>query len=386
MVHLRSILAIARKDAVDIWLDRSKLAALLGPVALTLLWLAISRLLAQGPTPPPQPTTILVYNPSHSALQEVISETFPSPQMTQASSPAQVAAAFSATSTSTSPNYDVGLVIPAGFENSLKAGSRPQVNLYLNGSMVSSQQTAFLQAAISYYGRTVVTPTSPVNLLTATTHAASTTSSASAAPTPSNFLGGYYTNILLPISLYASLGLLPGLLIEEKEKKTLRMLMVSPASYTDVMVGKVLVVFVYQLALSVFVLSLFGAFSGTVVPLVLLYVLCGALLVLSVGLLLGTMLETAGTLGSVGFIPIIVFLIPAIFVPLVPYLGGNAITQIIKIFPTYYLAEGFYNALHHQGSFSSNVLDIGITLGCALLIFVGTVWLLRRQSQVAAAI
>ncbi|HLJ80935.1 MAG TPA: hypothetical protein VKT52_05565, partial [Ktedonobacterales bacterium] len=78
--------------------------------------------------------------------------------------------------------------------------------------------------------------------------------------------------------------------------------------------------------------------------------------------------------------------IPAIFVPLIPILNGSAITQIIKILPTYYLAEGVNNALQHQGSFSSNVTDISITLGCALVIFVGTVWLLRRQAQVAAAL
>ena len=382
MVHLRSILAIARKDAVDIWLDRSKLVALLGPIALTLVWLVLGHLLNPQPNQPNQPTALLVYNPSHSGLEQVISGTFPNPQITVASSPAQVSAAFGASGASPSASYDVGLVIPAGFENILKAGIRPQVSLYVNGSTVSSPQAALLQAAISYYARTVVTPTSPVSLMTATFHPAPTPT----ASISSFSLGNYYTNIVLPLSLFATLGLLPGLLIEEKEKKTLRMLMVSPASYTDVMVGKVLVVFVYQMALSLFVLALFGAFSGMVVPLVLLYVVSGVILVLSVGLLLGTMLETAGSVGGLGTLVVFTFIIPAIFIPLVPYLSGNAITQIIKIFPTYYVAEGFYNALHNQGSFSSNVLDIGITLGSALLIFAGTAWLLRRQAQVVTVI
>lgn len=80
------------------------------------------------------------------------------------------------------------------------------------------------------------------------------------------------------------------------------------------------------------------------------------------------------------------FIIPGIFVPLAPFLNSSAITQIIKILPTYYVADGVSNALQKQGSFSSNVIDISVTLGCALVIFTGTVWLLRRRAQVAATL
>jgi ABC-2 type transport system permease protein len=374
MVHLRSILAIVRKDALDVWLDKAKLAALLAPLALALIWLVLSRLLTPQPA---QPTQLLVYNPGQSPLQQVISGIFPSTEITQASSPQQVAAAFAVNGTSTSAGYDVGLVIPAGFEDSLKAGNRPQVNLYLN-STVSSQE-ALLQAAVSYYARTVVSPTSPVSLVTESLKPAPTST------TPQITLGGVYTNLVVPISFGASIAILPGLLIEEKEKKTLRMLMVSPASFADVLIGKVIVVFVYQMALTMTVLALFGAFTGNV-PLLLLYSVCGALLALSVGFLIGTMLETAGAAGSLEAVASFAFIIPSIFVPLATYISGSAVSQIIKMLPTYYLAEGIYNALNNLGTPSSNVIDISVTLGSAAVILVGTLWLLRRQAQVAAVI
>ncbi|HZU75574.1 MAG TPA: ABC transporter permease, partial [Dehalococcoidia bacterium] len=265
MAHLRAILAIVRKDALDVWLDRGKLGSLIFPLVLTLLWLGISRLATGQPSQPM--TALLVYNPGQSHLAQEISAIFPGAKITAAGSSGQVAAAFAGGGAGQSAGYDVGLVIPASFEDDLKAGSRPQVNLYLNSTTVSSQQAALAQAAVSYYARTVVTPTSPVSLATSTIHPAP-------ASAPSITLADVYTNLVVPLSFVTSLALLPGLLIEEKEKKTLRMLMVSPASYTDVLLGKVIVVFIYQVALSLAVLALFGAFSVNA-PLLLLYVLCG---------------------------------------------------------------------------------------------------------------
>ena len=60
--------------------------------------------------------------------------------------------------------------------------------------------------------------------------------------------------------------------------------------------------------------------------------------------------------------------------------------QILKILPTYYVAEGVSNALLKLPCFSSNVVDVSVTLGCAPVMFVGTVWLLRCRAEVAASI
>src|SRR5579872_1130577 len=118
MVHLRSILAIARKDALDIWLDKGKLAALLFPLVLALIWLGISRLTPSQPAP--ATTALLIYNPGQSQLEQTVSGLFPSTKITVANSPQQVAAAFPESGSSTTASYDVGLVIPADFEEGLK--------------------------------------------------------------------------------------------------------------------------------------------------------------------------------------------------------------------------------------------------------------------------
>jgi ABC-2 type transport system permease protein len=54
--------------------------------------------------------------------------------------------------------------------------------------------------------------------------------------------------------------------------------------------------------------------------------------------------------------------------------------------PTYYIAEGVYNASQSLGSLGSNMLDVGVILGSTVVLFVVSAWVLRRQSAVAAAI
>ncbi len=44
--------------------------------------------------------------------------------------------------------------------------------------------------------------------------------------------------------------IIPLLLLEEKEKKTLRMLLVTPCSFVDILVGNPMVALVFQLATS----------------------------------------------------------------------------------------------------------------------------------------
>jgi ABC-2 type transport system permease protein len=373
MTHLRAILAIVRKDALDIMLDKAKLGGLLTPIALTLLYVLVGNVLSS------HPPTLLVYNPGQSGLQQLVSSAFTSPQITQANSASDVGAAFGANGTHKHVPYYVGLVIPADFEQSLRSGGHPQVSLYIDGSVISEQQGILLQAVITNYARTVVVQAPPASVTM-------TTINPQPPQTNSSFsLSKYYSLIVLPFSLIVGITLMPALLIEEKEKKTLRMLMVSPASFGDMILGKLLVALGYQLAVSLFVLAVMGGFAGNV-PLLLLYVLLGACFSLVTGLLLGSILQTAGSAGAIEFIPIFAFIVPAIFIPLVQNLSGNPIQQIIKFFPTYYFAHGVYDAMQSQGSFGVNLLDVGITSGCIAAIFLLTLWILRRQSAVAATI
>jgi ABC-2 type transport system permease protein len=372
-MHPRSVLAIARKDAIDILVNKSTMTILIMPIAMALLFLLISKLVGS------HTTNVLVYNPGQSRVVQVVSGAFNSVKITQVNSPADVTAAFGADGSHKDASYDVGLIIPADFDSALQSGGHPQVSLYTNGSNIDRSESQLLSAALTNYARTVAHPQPPLALSTAMINPPSNTN-------VGDLLGTYYGAVSLLVSFIVGTSLMPGLLIEEKEKKTLRMLMVTPASFTDVIMGKLLIALVYQLVLSTIVLAIQGGFTGHV-SLVLLYMLLGSCFSLALGLLFGGIFSTASTAGAVGGMLTFIYIIPAIFTgPLASLMGSSPVAQIVKVLPTYYMADGAYNAMQSQGSFNSNLLDISVILGSALVLVLITAWVLRRQSSVAAAI
>lgn len=195
-----------------------------------------------------------------------------------------------------------------------------------------------------------------------------------------------YSPLALLLSLTIGTIFIPTLLIEEKEKKTLRMLLVTPASFGDILAGKLLGVLVFQLAMTFVVLAILGGFSGAV-PLVVLYVLLGACLSLSLGLLFGSLFNSVQSAGTVAGLVSIIYIVSGIFVgPLGELLGNGPVLQIARFIPTYYLADGITNASQNLGSLGSNLLDIGIILVSTVVFLAISAWALCRQSAVLAVI
>lgn len=372
-MHIRNILAIARKDALDVLLNKSTLTLLIMPIIISILFVVVTNIFGS------QKTEILVYNPGNSAVVQVVSGAFASSHIVSANSPADVASAFGPDGSHKSSPYAVGLVVPANFDAALRQGGHPQMGLYINGDDINIQQRQLLQSAITDYSRVVANPAPPASIVMSTINP----------PSPTNIsqdLGTLYTTMALLVSFLVSTSLVGTLLVEEKEKKTLRMLMVSPVSFADVVLGKLLVGLGYQLLLSLVVLVIEGGFTGQV-PLVLFFVLCGACFSLALGLLFGSIFQTAGAAGGVVGMVSILYVIPGIFVgPLLQASQGNVAAQLIKVLPTYYIADGIYNALISKTVFSDALLDAIVILGCAVIFLVASVWVLRRQASVVAAI
>jgi ABC-2 type transport system permease protein len=371
-MHPRTILAIARKDAIDILLNKATITVLITPIAVALFFLLISKLIGA------HTINILVYNPAQSPVVQVVSKAFAQVHITEAGSPAEVTEAFGPNGSHKNAEYDVGLIVPANFESSLQAGNHPQMSLYLNGDNLNMQNSLLIQAAITNYARQAANPQPPIALSTSMIN-----------PSTANiedYVGTLYSLMALLVSFMVGISLVPGLLIEEKEKKTLRMLMVTPASFTDVILGKLLVTLVYQLLLSLIVLAIQDGFIGQV-PLVLLYTLLGSCLSLAIGLLLGGIFQTASAAGAIGGMLTFIYIIPAIFSgPLGNLLGNSTINQLVKVLPPYYIADGVYNAMQSQGTLSGHLLDLSVLLGVTLVLIALTTWILRRQSSVAALI
>ncbi len=376
-MHPRIIRAIARKDALDLILNKQTLVMLMTPIIMSLLFLFLGNVISGSAT------QILVYDPDYqagnpAAIEQVVTGAFSNAQMTLAHSPQDVANAFGSNGAHVKSDYAVGLVVPANFEANLQAGEKPALQLYINGDDVGNQQNQLLQSAIANYSRAVVSPT-PITLTTSTINPPASKNIGDA-------LAGFYALTALLSSFFVGMAVAPGLIIEEKEKKTLRMLMVSPASWADVILAKLLVALVYQFLLALVVLGIVKGFTGQV-PLVLLFALLGSLFSVALGALAGSIFKTQAASGAFSGLGVFIFITPLFFSDLLGFVGTNSpFTQIIKVLPSYWLGDGVIKALQNRQTLDNLLLDVAIVVGSTIIIFLISIWGLRRQASVVGTI
>jgi ABC-2 type transport system permease protein len=378
-MHPRIIRAIARKDALDLLLNKQTLFMLLSPILVALLFLGLTILLGNSNT-----TQILVYNPDHATgkvgVEQVLTGAFSDAKLTYASSADDVAAVFGPDGTKKNSTYALGLVVPANFEASIQAGQHPELKLYTNGDDINSQQHDSLVGLLTNYSRAVVS-LDPVTVTTATINPPKPNT------TVGNVLTTFYAMAALVSSFLIGTAVAPGLLIEEKEKKTLRMLMVSPAAWADVIAAKLLVAFGYQVLLALVALAITKGYTGQV-PLVLLFALLGSFFSVAVGALAGSIFKTQGASGAFSGVGSFLYIVPIFFVgPFSALIGGSGgVAQLVKVLPTYWLADGVINAMTNQSALGTVLLDAGVAVGATLLLFLVAVWGLRRQASVVGTI
>lgn len=366
-MHIRSIFAIARKDALDAVLNKATLVMLLTPFFLALLFLLIDVLLSN------HTTGVLVYNPGKSGIEQIVDHESSGIKVTYVNSPDQVTAAFGPNGSKKDSPYELGLIVPPNFDADLRAGQHPRVTLYINGNNVSNEQSQLLLNALNNYTRGAVNPQPPATITQATINPPSPTANLS------QYIGQVYAVAVLLGSLVIGSGLVPHLMVEEKEKKTLRMLMASPASFADVIAAKLLVGLFYQLLLTLLAVAIMGGFGGQL-PLLLLFILLGSLLSVSTGLLIGSLVNTTGAAQAFCGVMSFLYILPLFFVgPFAQLLGNSVFNQIIKILPTYYIADGAANAITGASALSATVLDGSVTLGFTIVFALLSLYELRRQ-------
>lgn len=197
--------------------------------------------------------------------------------------------------------------------------------------------------------------------------------------------GPFYALLSVITSCIVGASLMPNLLIEEKERKTLWMLLVSPATMTDIVAGKLLVGLGYQMVLSLVTLAVQRAFTRQTLV-IALFILLGASLTVAMGLLVGSVFRSVHVGGPFTGIIALLFLIPAFFAsPLGTMAAGGPLQQIIRLLPTYYLADGLLAALQDQATLQQVATDGVVALGTALVFFAAAVWVLRRQTAVTVS-
>jgi ABC-2 type transport system permease protein len=167
----------------------------------------------------------------------------------------------------------------------------------------------------------------------------------------------------------------PLLLVEEKEKHTMEFLLVSPVSPAEIAAGKAVTGMAYSLLGATVLIVLNNGWSGNW-PVTILSVIVGALFLVMVGLLMGSLLHTMMQINTWSTIVMMVLLAPSwlTVLQLPPVLE-----KIIRIIPSFYLVELLGQALADHVAAADAALRLGLLAACTAAAFGVVVLVMRRQ-------
>ena len=354
-MNLQAVTAITRKDIVDAIRNRYLLTALITPLFVALLF----RVLLPGGASR-NLLTIVVHDSDNSSL---VTELRKAPQISVVE-----AGSADATAGEVEKRKAIGgLVIPVNFDSDVKAGKQPELSLYINNKKSIFEQSAFRQL-LDQQVRSLVKHPEPARLVWIDVN-----------KEPNEQTGGLGLNqMLLPLLLIMTLGMIgalvvPLLLVEEKEKRTLDFLLASPASLNEIVAGKALTGVMYTLLIAGLLLGINRQLVGNWV-LMLLTIVLGLVFVVAIGLLMGSLFETTMQVNTWASSVLLILLVPSF-----PSLGlPAALDTAVRVIPTYYLTEALKLSL--AGGPSSRIWGhLAVILICTVIAFVAAAWALHRR-------
>jgi len=355
-MNLRVVSAIARKDVVDAIRHRYLLTALVTPLFVALLFRVV---LPGGESP--SLLSVVVHDAGRSGL---VAELRKSPQITvvEAASADEVAGEVE------KHKANGGLIVPVSLDADVAASKQPELTVYVNNKKTVFEQAAF-RRLLDRTVRSFAKQPEPVQLVWV---------DLDKDVSQQTLRGTSIDQLLLPLVLILALGMIgafvvPLLIVEEKEKRTLDFLLSSPASLNEIIAGKALTGVVYTLLIAGLLLGLNRKFIHNW-PLTVLTIVVGLLFVVGVGLVVGSLLKNTMQVNTWASVVLIVLMAPSF-----PSLGITAwFDRAMRFIPTYYLTEAL--KLSMGGTVSSQLwINLGVLLGCTLIVFFAAAWALHRR-------
>ena len=355
-MNFAAVSAITRKDLVDAIRHRYLLTALVTPLFVALLFRVLLPSVNSGNL-----FTVVVHDPGRSGLVAALRN---SPQIGVVE-----AASADATATEVEKRKAIGgLAVPANFDADLAANKQPELTVYLNNGKNVFEQAAF-RRMLDQLVRSFAKQPDPARLVWVDIDKETN---------PLIRGGTGLEQIMLPLLIILTLGMtgafvVPLLIVEEKEKRTLDFLLSSPANLKEIIAGKAVTGIVYTLLIASLLLVI-NRQSIRNWPLTMLTIVLGLLFVVGVGLVIGSLLNNTMQVNTWASF--------ALFVLLVPSFPSISITawfdKAMRVIPTYYLAEAL--KLSMAGTVSSQLwIYLAVLLGCTFVVFIVAVWALQRR-------
>ncbi len=268
-------------------------------------------------------------------------------------------------------DLDGGLVIPPGFDDAVRAGERPGLEFVVGGESLASNRILIAVTTLDLIRRVAgEEPPAEVRIVTIGDEGLAIETRLVPAL------------VMLAVAI-AGVMVSAASLIQEKEKRTLDALLVTPVSIFDVLAAKGAMGALLAVLTGVATLVLNGAMGPA--PIALTFaVLIGAVMMAEIGLLLGIWSKDQNTMFTAWKSGGILILFPAIF-----YVWPGLPAWIAKLGPTYYFLQPMF-ALSIEGASFGDVapqLAVGLLICAALVpaVIAAGRWLEGARGSGAAA-
>ena len=260
---------------------------------------------------------------------------------------------------------DIGIVLPVDFDSSVRQGEKIELTSYIWGESLAKNRT-ILGVTIADLVRELAGQEAPIEI---------------EAITLGDKVSIPWNDRVLPLIVLMAVFLgglfLPAAsVIEEKERRTLEAVAITPASVGDVFTAKGLMGIILSLFMGVVILALNQAF-GTEPALLVLVLALGATMAAEIGLLCGALMKDITTLFTVWKAGGIFLFGPAII-----YMFPQIPQWIGRLFPTYYFLQPII-AISQGGGWPSVATNVFILAGLDLLLIAVVVFALKKTRQVA---
>ncbi|MGA8046402.1 MAG: ABC transporter permease [Dermatophilaceae bacterium] len=265
-------------------------------------------------------------------------------------------------------DLDAGIVLPAGFDDAVRAGEKPDLEFWIGGESLAANRIILTVTTVDLV-RGLEGEEAPVAVEVVSFGEE----------------GLPIATRMIPVIIFFALVMagvfLPGSsLVEEKEQGTLAALLVSPVRTSEVLLAKWLMGVLLGTAMAVVTLALNRAVAGNWYAVVLVVIVAAALATV-IGLLVGVAArDSAMMFGIVKGMGLFLFA-PALF-----YIFPDWPQWIAMLFPLYWIIEPIWEVAVMGEALSSVAFELGVAIAITVGLGVLATWLARRmQAQLAGA-
>jgi ABC-2 type transport system permease protein len=186
------------------------------------------------------------------------------------------------------------------------------------------------------------------------------------------------TYLMIYFVFTTALLLIPNLMLEEKQTKTMDALMISPATPGQIVLGKALAGFFYTLVVGGVAMALFSAYIVNWIMAVVVF-LGYAIFAVGLGLLVGSFIKSMKHMVSWMLVLLIFLIVPPLFQTASNLKEG--IRQIFTVLPTSALASLFRYSCSSGYTLQQVLINLAIVLVSIGVVFAVVTWKVMRSNR-----